>query len=619
MKVFILFLWLFCGLNVVIAQNNLVLQKNKITSEELVRNFEVYEDEKNQLTISNLPLEKFIPFEKSTFQNTASTYWLKIHIENQTDIEEWSLEIGKNIDNLTIYVKNGSQYTQIKGGSMMPKSEKSMPIASFEVVKLKLAPHETSDIFIQIKNESKLAFAFTWQLQELVAFERTYYPKILVETSFHFFLQGMYWIILIYNLFVFFVNKDRIYLYYALYILGISSFIMHNVGIVNEFITPENAFSAYYFRMLGVFGGGIFYLIFAQKFLKTEEFFPLWHRIFHYVIISSAILGVLMLFIVTFFNQISLYIKITSVFSGLSNILLVVFSIYLFFKKAENKINWYFSMGMLAVSASVLGGLLVRFFIPTVNLVFFVEAGLVIEILIFSLGLGYRMKLIEKQKIEAEAENARILKEQNEILEQRVHRRTLEIQQQKEEILVQNEELYQQKEEILAQRDYIEKQNFELSIHNKQTEDSIRAALTIQNAILPNHDQLVRFLGNHFILYLPKDIVSGDFFWGIKVEEKTIFALADCTGHGVSGAMMTMIGYSLLDKVVRTVSNLLPAEILTELNQELTLITQSNENNNSFGMDIAIIVLENLPNGENLLFRVQNDLFLFFVSKKKKC
>lgn len=177
------------------------------------------------------------------------------------------------------------------------------------------------------------------------------------------------------------------------------------------------------------------------------------------------------------------------------------------------------------------------------------------------------------------------------------------LKQQKEEILTQNEELTQQKEEILAQRDFIEEQNSDLRYKNEQITDSIRYAQTIQQGILPFSERLDQKLKEYFILYRPKDIVSGDFYWFEEFNNTKYFAVADATGHGVPGGFMSMIGTSILNNILHKSTLTSPAEILTELNRLLIkIMKQEQDNSNKDGMDIGLIKWSEYDGVVNLSF-----------------
>ncbi|MGB0523653.1 MAG: tetratricopeptide repeat protein [Flammeovirgaceae bacterium] len=169
---------------------------------------------------------------------------------------------------------------------------------------------------------------------------------------------------------------------------------------------------------------------------------------------------------------------------------------------------------------------------------------------------------------------------------------------QKQEIILQNEELQQQSEEIASQRDFIEENNKVLNERNVQITKSITAAKLIQQAILPFQSRVSTYLPNYFVMYHPKDIVSGDFYWINKIEDTIIVAAVDCTGHGVPGAFMSMIGSTLLDDIITIAGVLEPAAILRELNRQVIRVLNQEDSHDLNGMDIALISMNYLENGD---------------------
>ncbi|MGE0078807.1 MAG: two-component regulator propeller domain-containing protein [Bacteroidales bacterium] len=144
----------------------------------------------------------------------------------------------------------------------------------------------------------------------------------------------------------------------------------------------------------------------------------------------------------------------------------------------------------------------------------------------------------------------RALKEQKKILEEKVRERTIEVENQKNEILEKNHELEDQNQEIMSQRDLLSNQNERISKQNKQIKDSIQYARRIQSAILPSTSILTDHNIDHFLIFRPKDIVSGDFYWFKQMGDHLLIAVADCTGHGVPGAFMSMLGNAFLNEIV---------------------------------------------------------------------
>lgn len=134
----------------------------------------------------------------------------------------------------------------------------------------------------------------------------------------------------------------------------------------------------------------------------------------------------------------------------------------------------------------------------------------------------------------------------------------------------------------------------ELAEKNKSITDSINYAKHIQDAILPDNERLHKFFSEWFIHYKPKDIVSGDFYWFEERDNKLIIAVADCTGHGVPGALMSVIGVELLNKIVNEKNVTTPSEILRHLNIGITRFFKPKENriNANDGMDMAICSID---------------------------
>lgn len=141
------------------------------------------------------------------------------------------------------------------------------------------------------------------------------------------------------------------------------------------------------------------------------------------------------------------------------------------------------------------------------------------------------------------------------------------------------------------QKIIIEQQKHLVDVKNKEVTDSITYAKRIQEAILPTRDELNTHLKNGFVFYLPKDIVAGDFYWLEKVEDTVIFAAADCTGHGVPGAMVSVICHGALNRSVREYQLTNPGKILDKT-RELVIETFEKSNTGvKDGMDIALCAL----------------------------
>jgi len=134
---------------------------------------------------------------------------------------------------------------------------------------------------------------------------------------------------------------------------------------------------------------------------------------------------------------------------------------------------------------------------------------------------------------------------------------------------------------------------------NRNITDSIRYAQTIQQAVLPSNERMSQYLADYFVLFRPKDIVSGDFYWFSHVDNYTFIATVDCTGHGVPGAFMSMIGHSILNEIVNEKKVFEPSEILEQLNSQVRKalkqerqLRNEDDRANDDGMDVAFCRLE---------------------------
>jgi serine phosphatase RsbU (regulator of sigma subunit) len=159
----------------------------------------------------------------------------------------------------------------------------------------------------------------------------------------------------------------------------------------------------------------------------------------------------------------------------------------------------------------------------------------------------------------------------------------------------------------------LEKQKEEIHNKNVLITDSIDYAKTIQEAILPDDEKLKEVFPEHFILYKPKAIVSGDFYWIGKKDDTVICAVADCTGHGVPGAFMSLLGFNMLENVISTEEQVEPGSMLSSLNREIVnRLSKGKERETvKHGMDIAIISIDKKNNlqyagARNSLYLVRN-------------
>ena len=148
--------------------------------------------------------------------------------------------------------------------------------------------------------------------------------------------------------------------------------------------------------------------------------------------------------------------------------------------------------------------------------------------------------------------------------------------------------------EVVEQKDQIEKQHDEIARQKKEITDSIHYAQHIQSAILPKDETVGPLLRDYFILYKPRDIVSGDFYWIHGINGKVIAIAADCTGHGVPGAFMSMLGVSILNEIATGNDKLNAGKILDTLREHIinTLSHTGQDEEARDGMDLALSIID---------------------------
>ncbi len=156
------------------------------------------------------------------------------------------------------------------------------------------------------------------------------------------------------------------------------------------------------------------------------------------------------------------------------------------------------------------------------------------------------------------------------------------------------EELVQQRtREVVEQKEHIEQQKERIEDILRDIRASINYAQRIQQALLPSRDLIEKFLPEHFIIFYPRDVVSGDFYWATRVKDWVVVTVADCTGHGVPGAFMSMLGISLLNEIVGKQSVVEPSRILGDMRQGIIeALKQGSEHaTQKDGLDMSIVAI----------------------------
>ena len=208
----------------------------------------------------------------------------------------------------------------------------------------------------------------------------------------------------------------------------------------------------------------------------------------------------------------------------------------------------------------------------------------------------------------------------------KLHRQQAEIQEKNKQLLLGEKELRRNMKQLQLTQEVLEEQKQQLEIEHRKTQESIHYAKRIQFSILPSDQQRMILIPESFVIYRPKDIVSGDFYWISKSGNKTIASVIDCTGHGVPGSLVSLIGNNLLNEAINEHRLTAPAEILDYLDVKVRVKLKQDEGSNRDGMDLGLCVLEETNMQEyrltyggakNTLFVVTNGKLLTLKGDRK--
>jgi serine phosphatase RsbU (regulator of sigma subunit) len=415
--------------------------------------------------------------------------------------------------------------------------------------------------------------------------------KIKAETGLDFFLLGIMLIIAIYHLVLFLLRRSVIS---SLYFSVLSIFASALVLIAKDYnliylFWPEINWTThlkteYTFYFLSLLFLVLFIAsLFKQEADKTIVKIIVWFSIFMCLFVAVA--------------PVSFFMVIFGLLEWIF-IVIVVYLLYVVFKAQVNKKEGSRQsiLGLLLLTLAIIHDVIIdKYSLHGITLLPFGFLG-------FMLIQAY---IISSRFVEAISYSEQLTEEMdfmNNNLEQLVKERTTKVEQQKEELLMQSESLKVANDEIVKINHILEQQSGEMNKKNKALTDSLNYAKRLQSAVLPDPNYLKEVLPEHFIFFLPKDIVSGDFYWYGEVDSSwdfddassiQVLIAADCTGHGVPGAFMTLLGNNFLNVTVNTQEVTDPEQIIYKVDQQVVeTLRQNDPNSIKDGMDMAVLSIE---------------------------
>lgn len=584
-RLFIL-IFLLCQTFVSFSQKILKITGVEEANTLILDYMEVYVDTTNSLGFDQISsgeyAERFIPvsvFAEET--SSENTYWLHFILDyNPVECVPMGMQISAQNHFIEIY-------TLIDGSMQMQKTGSYLP----SILNDELVPHSN---YILVEGNGQIEYYLKLNTSKFrhPSFKVTFYDlaaEIRVDNRLIIFLaffQGVLFLMVLYGLFLYYHKREPVYIFYTLYIVFASLWALNFLIYQFIFSLPREIYS---YSLAFGYIAFYFYLSFVRSFINTSCVLPKWDRVLKIqqvvLLIAVAVLHILpkifsLYSIIQYFHAF--------IFIALS-ILVITFLVKLFLSDIPFAyIIW------IGTSLLILGliAATIQFFAGEWDLFKYLKLGILLELIVFSYGVSLKYKITEEEKQEYQAqlinqlkENAEIREQANRELEGKVKRRTAEIASKNDLLMQQNEEIEAQRNQLQIHRDLVLSQKNDIV-------DSITYAKRIQAAMLPPESYFSELLNENFILYRPRDIVSGDFYWIKQVNQSVVLAVADCTGHGVPGALLSMLGMSFLDEIVQRREITQANQVLNELRSQIkhSLRQHGYEDESKDGMDIALLV-----------------------------
>ncbi|MDW8296664.1 MAG: 7TM diverse intracellular signaling domain-containing protein [Raineya sp.] len=587
MKNLILLLSVFFLDYSIFAQEILQISENFEKIQVGKKYLRIFKDSTSIMTIREVLQQenKFVPpnQESPNYGYSKAAFFAFFIVQNTTNKDkEVFVEVDYAVlDDVRFYVfdENERMIRESQTGDWYPFEQRDLQTRNF-VFRVNLPAFSTYKVIFRIRNDSTISFPiYVWQPEQFIRAE-----------NFSMWSFGLYYgimlVMLLYNLFIYSVLKEKSYLFYILNILAILFFQLTFNGIGFQFLWKNlpvfNHFNMPMAACLLTIGS----ITFSREFLNTAQKQKILDKIL-VILIIIAFIGLILSFVMT--QRIVLRV---ATFMVLPSCIAIIYGGFTSLKQGFRPARFFVPAWIMYLVGAILVALRGLGLAPT-NFIttYSIQIGSAIEVILLSLALADKIntlrkeiaqKALEKERLEKEKERERreLIEQQNEKLEQLVAERT--------------QELYEQ---------------------NKQITDSIKYAQRIQQAILPSKTQLTRVFPEAFIYFKPRDIVSGDFYWFAEKDNKAIIAVVDCTGHGVPGAFMSMIGNTLLNQIILERGITRPAEVLNQLHEEVKFALKQDdltEEGSHDGMDISLVVFHELHNilefagANNSLYLIRN-------------
>lgn len=546
----------------------------------------IFKTSDSSITIKDIANGKFDQkFDLSKHQSiikghSKAYFWVMIDIQNKSNINDWLLEYAyPTLDYIDFYAFNSKKqkWEVVKTGDQRAFNTRPIFNRNF-VFPLEFKQTKHQRFYLRVWGTG------TIQIPLKIHTRAHFYKESSWSDVVYGLLYGVLILILAHSFFLYVSLNDISYLFYIIFVVGSLLFYPSDSGHTYQYIWPHQIFWANRVIPFGMAVMTTGSVIFAIFFLNIREY----SRGLYRAMQATASLGVLWM-ILAFILPFKTAIEFIGYTILLNSVLLISSGITSWRK--GNISSRYFTIAWVIYTFGILLHAFKDFgLLPESAVVWHsTEVSAVIEIVLLSMALGDKYNIFKAEREKLSAEMLRMQEEENGRLDKKVKERTAKL-------VETNEELNQTIEELDLTNEQLNRMNIELEKKNSDITESINYAKRIQSAMLPHDTSITQDFPKHFIFFRPRDIVSGDFYWFGKKhfagQNYQILMVADCTGHGVPGAFMTILASSIIHEIVKYKELVSPKEMLYTLDRKLndTLQSQGASKVND-GMDMAIVVM----------------------------
>ena len=506
------------------------------------------------------------------FGYSTNAHWLKFSLQaapGVTLLKHLLVFEYAVLDSISIYYyADPIGWNEVETGDHYPYSKRAYKYRYF-VVPFRLSSNYPTDFYVRMRTESSA------QIPMRLWTETAFVQHINKENYILGIYYGIILVMLLYNLFLYFSVREKSYLLYLCFILFFGLFQATINGFTYEYLWGDSIWWANNSVILFAAAFSFFIPTFANSFLNTREIAPTFFKILR-VMSWLALINVIGALILPYSSVIK-----STVFIALVTVMITVITAFVCLFRGYRPARFFLFAWLGLLTGGFLYGLKGFGLLPN-N--FFTEYGVQIgsasEVILLSLALADRINVLKREKAEIQ-----------------------------EKAMAQLEVLVQERTtQVVHQKEIIESKN-------KDILDSILYAKRIQEAILPPAKYIKKFIPENFVVYKPKDIVAGDFYW-MHINEneednsisQVLIAACDCTGHGVPGALVSVVCHDALNRAVREFRLTKPSDILNKTREIVITQFEKSEKDVKDGMDISLCSID-FKNGK-LEYSGANNPFL---------